>query len=376
MKSIRLNKSRVKKAVLLINDTTYAFNLRGETIKKLIDQGYEVIVVGQLLQHQERLKAMGAKVIGIETERHGMNPFSDFVLMRTYRRILCEESPNVVLTYNIKPNVYGGIACMSLKIPYISNITGLGSPLENPGILRKLIIWLYKTGISGASYVFFQNNGNKDFFEQHKMLNKQAKVKVLPGSGVNLDKNYYESYPTEKNGIRFLFVGRIMKDKGIRELLQAIHILRNEYEHICLDVVGSCDEDYSDVLERSEKKGEIKYHGLQENVHPFYAFCHCTVLPSYHEGMANVMLEASATGRPVITTTIPGCRETFDEGITGYGCQAKNVDSLVQAMKRFIALTPEEREKMGKAARLKMERDFDREKVNRAYLDAVKSIDG
>lgn len=376
MKNNSSDKKRIKKAVLLINDTTYAFNLRGETIKKLIDEGYKVVVVGQLLQHQERLKAMGAKVIGIETERHGTNPFSDFVLMRTYRRILRVERPSVVLTYNIKPNVYGGMACLSLKIPYISNITGLGSPLENPGRLRKLIIWLYKTGISGASYVFFQNSGNKDFFVQHKMLNKQVRVKVLPGSGVNLDKNYCESYPTEKNGIRFLFVGRIMKDKGIRELLQAMHTLHSEYKHIYLDVVGGCDEDYSDILERAEKKGEIKYHGLQENVHPFYASCHCTVLPSYHEGMANVMLEASATGRPVITTTVPGCRETFDEGITGYGCQAKNVDSLVQAMKRFIALTPEEREKMGKAARLKMERDFDREKVNQAYLDAVKSIDG
>ena len=166
-----------------------------------------------------------------------------------------------------------------------------------------------------------------------------------------------------------------MKDKGIGELLQAIHILHNDYEHIYLDVVGGCDEDYSDVLERAEKKGEIKYHGLQENVHPFYASCHCTVLPSYHEGMANVMLEASATGRPVITTTVPGCRETFDEGVTGYGCQAKNVDSLVQAMKQFLSLSPEKRAVMGKAARLKMERDFDRKKVNHIYLNAIKSID-
>lgn len=137
----------MKKAVMLINDTTYAFNLRGAVIEKLIAENFKVIVVGQLLEHQDELKALGADLIGVETNRHGKNPFSDLMLLRWYKRILKKEKPDIVLTYNIKPNVYGGMVCQWLKIPYIPNITGLGTPLEKPGKLQKLTIQLYKMGV-------------------------------------------------------------------------------------------------------------------------------------------------------------------------------------------------------------------------------------
>lgn len=147
----------MKKAVMLINDTTYAFNLRGAVIEKLINEDFEVVIVGQLLKHQDKLKAMGAKLIGVETGRHGTNLISDLQLMRTYKKILKAEKPDVVLTYNIKPNVYGGMACQQLKIPYLPNVTGLGTPVENPGPLQALTTQLYKMGVAGASCIFFQN---------------------------------------------------------------------------------------------------------------------------------------------------------------------------------------------------------------------------
>lgn len=141
----------MKKAVMLINDTTYAFNLRSAIIEKLISDNFEVVVVGQLLKHQDKLKAMGASLIGVETGRHGTNPFSDLQLMNTYKKILKTERPDVVLSYNIKPNVYGGMVCQQLKIPYLPNVTGLGTSVENPGPLQKLTTRLYKIGVAGAN---------------------------------------------------------------------------------------------------------------------------------------------------------------------------------------------------------------------------------
>ena len=197
---------------------------------------------------------------------------------------------------------------------------------------------------------------------------------MIPGSGVNLNKHVQEKYPSDANGIRFLFVGRIMKDKGIEELLSAIQTIHKENPQVILDIVGYSDEDYSTALDEAEAGGTIIFHGLQKDVHPFYTACHCAVLPSYHEGTANVMLEASSTGRPVITTRVPGCQETFDEGITGFGCEAKNTESLIKAMRKFISISQSQREKMGNEARLKMEREYDRKIVIRAYEEEIDNI--
>ena len=183
-----------------------------------------------------------------------------------------------------------------------------------------------------------------------------------------------EPYPDDKDGIRFLFVGRIMKDKGIGELLEAMHLIHQENDNATLDVVGWSDEDYSEALKKAEKEGSIRYHGLQSDVHPFYTRCHCAVLPSYHEGTANVMLEASATGRPVITTRVPGCLETFDEGKTGFGCDVKSTESLAGAMRKFLSTTQNRRREMGLAARTKMEIEYDRNIVLKAYQEEIQEI--
>ena len=168
---------------MIINDTTYAYNLRGAIIEQLIQEGYQVVVVGKLLEHQDKLKEIGAKLIGVNTGRHGKNQFAELHLFLQYRKILKEEKPDVVLTYNIKPNVYGGLACKNLKIPYIPNVTGLGTPVEIPGPLQKLTIQLYKVGVSGAECVFFQNDNNRKFFQFHHMKKAATKNKVLTGSG-------------------------------------------------------------------------------------------------------------------------------------------------------------------------------------------------
>lgn len=373
--SIRLSEGNryVKKVVVLSNEHSWTYNLRKETIQELLNREYEVVTVLPYGEKVELLKQMGCKYIDVPMfERRSKNIFKDLSLLRQYIFILRKEQPDVVLSYTIKPNIYGGLACQVLDIPYIANVTGLGTSIENGGLLSFLMLLLYRVGLKKATCVFFQNRANRALFFNRKVVNKNARI--IPGSGVNINEYKYMPYPTDIGGIRFLFVGRIMRDKGIRELLQAFRIIRNQNENIFLDIVGFCDEDFSDLLTQAEKEGGVNYHGAQLNVIPFYEKCHCAILPSYHEGMANVMLEASSIGRPVITTNIPGCRETFSEGITGFGCKPKSVKSLLKAMKKIIGMSNSRREMMGKKAREKMVKKFDRKIIVTAYCDEIKKI--
>lgn len=352
------------KVLMLINDTTYAYNLRAAILKRLVSEGYETVIVGQLLQHQDKLKAIGCRLIGVETGRHGTNPLADIKLMMLYRNILKSEKPDIVLTYNIKPNVYGGMACKQLGIKYFPNITGLGKPVENPGNLQKLTIQLYKYGVSGANCVFFQNEENRDFFLIHKMLKANTKTIILPGSGVELSTHPYLEYP--QNGpVHFLFAARIMKEKGIDLFLAAAR--KYASENIIFDICGSCDDEkYLKILE-AEKS--VRYHGEQENMVPFYNECSCFLYPSYYpEGMSNVLLEAAACGRPVIAADRSGCREIVENNVTGFLVPVNDEKAVLDAVERFLRLDYNEKKLLGINGRNKIISEFDREIVVESYL--------
>lgn len=354
---------------ILTNADIGLYKFRKELLEMLCSEN-EVYIILPKGDYIDDLKRIGCKYIPFEFNRRGMNPLADLKQLKRYSDLLKYLKPDLVLTYTIKPNVYGGLACQKLHIPYISNITGLGTSIENGGLLGFVATTLYRIGLRKASCVFFQNSDNEKLFRDKGIV--KGVTRVIPGSGVNIETHRYEEYPPDDNGIRFLFVGRIMKDKGIEELLSAIKKIHSEQSDVFLDIVGWSDEDYDMQLKEAEKDGSIVFHGLQKDVHPFYTACHCAVLPSYHEGTANVMLEASSTGRPVITTRVPGCKETFDEGLTGFGCEAKEVESLVNAMRKFLSLPRNNREEMGKAARIKMEREYDRTIVLAAYREEIR----
>ncbi len=361
------------KVALLGNDTTYVYNLRREIIERLIREGYEVDIFGELLLFQEELKAMGCKLVGIPISRHGTNPFSDLKLLNTFTKKLKESKPDIVISYNIKPNVYGGMACKHLHIPYLPNITGLGTSVENPGLMQKLTIKLYKIGISKADCVFFQNEENHQFFINHKMLGKTSRAKVLPGSGVNLVTYPLLTYPDEQT-THFLFVARVLKEKGIDLFLSAARKYHNENVkfHIC----GICDDEkYREVLDEEEKNGTIIYHGEQKNMRPFFEMCSCVLHPSYYpEGMSNVLLEGAASGRPLICTDRAGCREVVQNGETGFVMPVKDELAVLDAVKKFLSLSWEERKQMGLAARRKVEREFDRQIVVNEYMKEIRRI--
>ena len=357
--------------LFLANNDAGLYHFRGELLERLV-RSHQVHVCCPSGSCVQELKDLGCVFHDIEMAPRGMNPLKELRLFLCYIRLIRQVKPDLVLTYTIKPNVYGGWACRLAGIPYLANITGLGTSVENGGLLAVITKRLYRSGLRGAKCVFFQNSSNRDLFIREKLV--RGKSRLIPGSGVNLERHYPEPYPDASSGIRFLFVGRVMKNKGVGELLQAMHTIHREYPETSLDLIGRTEEDFTALFREREQDG-VRYLGLQKDVHPFYRDCHCVILPSYHEGTSNVMLEASATARPVITTRVPGCRETFDEGVTGFGCEAKSAESLAEAMRSFLALSHAEKERMGRAAREKMEREYDRRIVIRAYLEEISAVE-
>lgn len=361
----------ILKIVVLANSDAGLYKFRKELLEECAKK-HNVIIILPKGEFISNLESIGCQYIPIEFNRRGINPFAEIKQIKKYIQLLKEINPDVVLTYTIKPNIYGGIACQYLHIPYISNITGLGTAIENDGLLKSVTSILYKYGLRDSKCVFFQNEENQKNFLSRGIV--RGKNRLIPGSGVNLSQYKYADYPSEREGIRFLFVGRIMRDKGIEELLTAMTEIQKKYKEVRLDIVGGCDEDYTIALKKAVQNGAVSYHGFQKDMYKFYKNCHCVILPSYHEGLANVLLEGSATGRPVITTNIPGCKETFVEGKTGYGCEPKNAYSLQLAIEKFLELSFDKRKQMGLNARGKIEIEFDRKIVVEAYMEELKGL--
>lgn len=362
-----------RKILILANDTTYTYNLRNELIERLVADGYEVCVACQPLLLQEELTSLGARLIPFETNRHGKNPLADLGLLVRFRRTILSERPDVVLTYNIKPNAYGGLACRMTGTPYLANITGLGTAVEQPGLLQKLTIRLYRSGVAGAACVFFQNEENRRFFLDRRMLRKESKTRLLPGSGVSLELHRPMAYPADEKQVRFLFVARVMAEKGIDLYLAAARRIHAVHPNTAFHICGKCDDEkYVSLLRDAEREGFIVYHGEQKNMLPFFEMAHCVVHPSYYpEGMSNVLLEAAAHCRPIIATDRAGCRETVTDGKSGFLIPTRNEDALVDALERFLALPQEQRREMGLAGRAKVEHEFDRQIVVRAYVEEI-----
>ena len=358
------------KILILANFDAGLYKFRKELIQELVKE-HQVSICVPKGEYTERLVELGCDFIPCELlDRRGKNPFKDLKLLLFYKAIIKTVKPEIVLTYTIKPNVYGGIACGLLGIPYIANITGLGTSIENGGLLSKLTLFLYKLGLNKAKCVFFQNKSNRELFIRKKII--KGRTKLIPGSGVNLIEHCYESYPINDDNINLLFIGRIMKDKGINELLEAYSEIYKENTNIALNIIGDYEESYKNIIEKYQIDSKLTYLGFKDNIHSYIKNSHCVILPSYHEGMSNVLLEAASTGRPIIATNISGCKEIFDEGITGFGCEPQNVDSLKEAIEKFLKLKLENKELMGRLAREKMEEAFDRDNIIKSYLFEIK----
>ena len=266
-----------------------------------------------------------------------------------------------MITYSIKPNIYMGGACKARGIPYFTNVQGLGTAFEKP-VLSSVVTAMYRRALSRVEKVFFENTENANFFIERRIVSPD-RVCVLPEAGINLAE--YPYLPMRDDGVcNFLYLGRIMKEKGCDEFFAAARALKNELgSKVEFDVVGFYEDAYKETVDRLVSDGIIKFHGFQTNVHPYYEAADCVVLPSYHEGMSNVLLEGAATGRALITSDIPGCREAVEDGVGGYLCRVRDAEGLAAAMRTFAMGSFERQAQMGRCGRKRMEQKFSKTAV-------------
>lgn len=355
-----------------MNHDIVIYNFRLELVEQLINAGYEVIISSPNGKRIEYLTEMGCKHIESKISRRSINFIKDIKLFTHYRKIIKNIKPNLILTYTIKPNIYGGFAARLLNVQYISNITGLGTATENSGFLQKIIILLYKIAFKKVNTVFLQNVENKMFFEKNRIA--LGKHELIPGSGVNLNRYIYLPYPEDKT-IEFVFIARIMKEKGIEHYLEAAKFIKEKYPFTVFHICGLYEQDYSNIIEQYANNKIVEYHGMVNDIKTILKRIHCTVHPSYYpEGISNALLESCACGRPIITTDRSGCREVVDDGINGFLVQPKSSSDLISKIEKFINLPYEEKIQMGIAGRKKMELEFSREIVVNAYMNKIMKI--
>lgn len=357
------------KILILANNDVGLYKFRKELIEELLKE-HEVFICLPNGDFIKELVSMGCKFISCDLlDRHGTNPIKELKLVFWYKKKLREYKPDIVFTYTIKPNVYGGAACASLDIPYVVNVTGLGTAVENPGLMQLVTVNLYKYGLRKAQKVFFQNTENRDFMVKKGAV--KGKYDMLPGSGVNLNNYTVSEYPNGET-VDFVFVSRIMKEKGIDQYLEAAKEIKKRHPETRFHICGFCEQTYEDVLQKLNDDGTIIYHGLVKDMSDIYKEMSCIVHPTYYpEGLSNVLLEACASGRPIITTNRSGCREVVDDGINGVVVEEKNSQDLIKKIEEFLSVSWEERRNMGLAGRVKVEKEFNRQIVIQKYLSEI-----
>ena len=357
------------KVLILANNDVGLYQFRRELIQELRKE-HEVALSlpdGALIRP---LEEMGCRFIDTPVDRRGINPITDLKLFMAYRRLLRNEKPNLVITYTIKPNIYGGMACCLARIPYAANITGLGTAFQKSGPLRLLVVTLYKLALKKAKVIFFENAGNLETLVSEKIVEREQ-CKLLNGAGVNLETYKPAPYPTEDTPVRFLFMGRVMAEKGVNELFEAMRRLRADGIDCTLDMLGGFEESFEQKIRNRESEGWLHYHGYQKDVRPFIERCHCFVLPSWHEGMANTNLECAAMARPLITTRIHGCMEAVVEGESGFLCEKADENSLYCAMKRMAECGNAQRAQMGLIGRAHMDACFDKKFIVKETIERL-----
>ena len=358
--------------LILANNDIGLYNFRKELLQRFISDGHDVVIS---LPYGDRVKdmiEMGCEFKQTDFDRHGTNPLKELKLISQYISLIKSVKPDIVFSYTIKPNIYGSMACKILNVPCVVNITGLGTAVENGGISQKITVMLYKLALGKVQTVFFQNKENMEFFEKKKIRAKS--FELLPGSGVNLSRFVPLDYP-QSDKTEFVFISRIMKEKGVDQYLDAAEYITQKYPDTVFHVCGFCEQEYEQKLKDLSQKGVIVYHGLVKNVAEILQKTHCTIHPTYYpEGLSNVLLESSASARPIITTNRSGCREVIDDGINGYIVNQKDSKDLIEKIEKFLSLSKEEQKNMGLAGRNKVEKEFDRQIVIEKYVQQLKHV--
>jgi len=365
------------KVIISINTTWNIFNFRVGLIKALQSQGYQVFAISPTDKYVERLEEIGVQHISVKLDQKGINPFKDLNLIRQYYTIFKSIRPDLILSYTIKPNIYGNLAASRLKIPTINNISGLGTLFINSNMSSYIGKMLYKIGLSSSKHVFFQNQDDKYLFIQSR-LTSDKNSSLIPGSGVNI--KYFKSNRITNKGKRFLFSGRLIGDKGIIEYLEAAIIVLKKFPDVEFLLAGELGVNNKtaisvDILNGYiEKNSQLKYLGKSDNMLELLKTIDVMVLPSYREGLSKSLLEANAMKIPIITSDVSGCRDIVTHGYNGFLCKVKSIDSLAASMEEIIEITEEARHEMGLNGRIRIEKFFSEDKVIKHYSYQINKL--
>lgn len=362
--------SEKKRVLFLANHFITLHAFRKELIQRLVEEGHEVYLSLPEDSDNKYFEDLGCKIVITEIDRRGVNPVKDMKLIAFYKKMIKKVDPDIILSYTIKPNIYGTLVTNG-KYKQICNITGTGATFLEDNAVAKICKMLYRKSVKNCYKVFFQNTGDRDFFIENGMVGDN--YEMLPGSGCNLEEHPYTEMPDDEV-IRFLFIGRVMKLKGIDEYLEAAKRIKEKYPNTEFIIAGWNEEDeYIKIVTEYQEKGYVNYIGFRDDINEWIAKCNCTVLPSHGgEGVPNVLLESAAMGRICIGSNIPGTANVIDNEATGYLFEVGNVDGLVSAIEKVINMSSKDRSAMGLAGHKKVEREFDRQIVVNRYVDEVK----
>ncbi|SAI38897.1 glycosyltransferase [Enterobacter hormaechei] len=362
---------------LVANTLWSVYNFRRGLINSFIGNGHKVTIIAPIDDYAKRLEELGCSVVNIHIASQGMNPFTDLVLILKLKKIYSQINPDFIFHYTIKPNIYGSIAAWLSNKKSIAVTTGLGFVFNKSSFLTKVISQLYSLSFNFPKEVWFLNEDDKAVFISKKII-KEYKSFVLDGEGV--DTQYF--YPVDStkhsdDSVTFLLVARMLWDKGVGIYVEAARKLKVQFPNAKFQLLGACDVENpsaipKDVIDSWNKEGVIEYLGVTSDVRQIVSQADCVVLPSYYrEGIPRTLMEAASMGKPLVTTDNVGCRNVVIEGVTGYLCQVKSVDSLVDAMRNLIQLSPEARNEMGTKGREFMLRRFDEKIIISDYYKAI-----
>lgn len=373
-----------KRHILIVANTTWnIYNFRLNVIRRLLDSGYRLSVlapVDEYIRYTECFPEVDHINLH-HLDRDSTNPISDLRLLAELWEVYRKLRPDLILHYTVKPNIYGGLAARLVGIPSVAVVTGLGYPFIHGGLARSMTRLLYRLSNRFHRKVIFENRDDLQLFIGERLVQISKGISIK-GCGVDTDHFRPEESSRVNGRITFTFIGRLLYDKGIREFVEAAHLVRKTHANVHFWLIGQIDEDNPSSISKSDlvdwvKDPAIEYLGSKEDVRPYIAKSDCVVLPSYREAIARSLTEAMAMGKPVIGTDTAGVREAIDDHQNGYLVGVRDVDSLAGAMEEFIALSREERQAMGMRGRRKVLEEFDDRRIAEQIVEMIQGmIDG
>lgn len=364
--------------LIAYNTAHYALLMRSKLIHRLQEEGFSVSVIAPTDKYSSKLEEMGVLFIDLPM-RMNKNPFTDLVLMFRFRNELKKLMPSVFLGFTAKPNIFGGLAAISLGIPTVNNISGLGAVFDSQGFSSRVMQVLYKFALFKSSMVFFQNPDDAMLFVNQGVV-KHMRYDTLPGSGVDLTYFGWTPMPAcDGRKFRFLLIARMLRDKGVEEYVAAARNIKKNRDDVEFELLGSVGVNNPTAITAGRmaewvSEGIVQHSDFCEDVREKISAADCVVLPSYREGTPRSLLEAASMGRPIITTNAIGSREVVLDGVNGLLCKSRDSLDLEVKMRQMLNLPRDKLSVMGVKGRELMEERFNENFVLDRYLQVIRHL--